>query len=232
MDWRYKIAGFFLLIFLTSCSLVPSVPLVTESPKLPTEIPTTPGNPGPEVPIDGSATPTSEAPTSTSIPNETATPEVPALTPTKALEITPTVTLDLLDVQIGSPVGIPNFAHPELGCQWMGVAGQVFNVNGKPLKDLVIELGGSLSGNEISELTILGQAEIYGPGGFEFELADSPIASDGTIWLRVYDFDGVPLSEESFFNTTDSCDQNLIIINFIKANGPATDWVYLPLTIR
>lgn len=246
MDWRYKIVGLLLLIFLTSCSLIPSGSQPPEGTAAPTGIETTPAYPGTETPVDGSATPspsqlstftpTPELPTLTSSPVETATPEdptqTPTLTPTKQLVLKPTATQSLLDVQLGSPIGIPNFAHPELGCQWMGVAGQVFDIDGTPMEELVIEFGGTLAGQDVFGLTISGHAEIYGPGGYEYKLADQPIASSGTVWARVYDFDGIPLSDDTYFSTYATCDQNLIILNFVQAYEPPTDWVYLPLIFR
>jgi len=242
MKWHFKIVGIILLGLCTSCSLIPLEIQPSDETIVPTMVATTPVYPGPEIPIDVSKTPTAadssitpmqRTITATSSLDESITPVIPTQTPTpkptKKLELKPTATQSLLDVQIGSPIGIPNFAHPELACQWMGVAGQVFDTDGVPIEELVIEFGGTLDGEDVFGLTILGHAEAYGSGGYEFKLADQPISSNGTVWARVYDFDGILLSEDTYFNTYGECEQNLIILNFVQAFAPPTDWVYLPL---
>jgi hypothetical protein len=137
-----------------------------------------------------------------------------------------------MGTQIGSPVAIPNFAHPELGCQWMGVAGQVFDIDDMPMLDLVVEFGGDLANRPIFGLAITGQAEAYGPGGYEYKLTDEPIASSGMVWAQVFDLEGNAISAPTYFSTYDSCDQNLIILNFAQAYKLPTDWVYLPLILK
>ena len=233
MNWHFKIAGIFLLGLLTSCNLIPLESQPTDDVIVPTLAATTPVYPSPEIPIDVSVTPIPATITATLSPGESTTPVVPGQsptpTPTKKLDLKPTATQSLLDVQIGSPIGIPNFAHPELGCQWMGVAGQVFDNDGTPIEELVIEIGGSLAEEDVFGLTISGQAEAYGLGGYEFKLSDQPISSSGTVWARVHDFDGNSLSDETYFSTYAECDQNLIILNFVQTYAPPTDWVYLPL---
>lgn len=236
MAWLYKFLGFLLLILLTSCSLVPSGSQPTESTAVPTSVASTPAYPAPETPIVPSTTLFPDLPTLTSTPDDTATPEkptlIPTITPAKPPGSTPTAIQNLLDVQIGSPLGISNFAHPELGCQWMGVAGQVFDTDGTPLEELVIEFGGTLAGEDVFGLTISGQTDAYGSGGYEFKLADSPVASKDSVWVRVYDFNGVPLSRDTYISTYDNCEQNLILLNFVQAYQTPTDWVYLPLIFR
>ncbi len=230
MAWRNKFLGFFLLIFLTSCSLLPMELLPAKGSPVPTGIIITPAYPGLDTPVP---TPSpADFLTATPLPIETDSPAFPTLTPTKPLPIKPTATQRLLAAQPGSPISMPNFAHPELGCQWMGVAGQVFDSDGIPMEELVIEFGGTLAGQDVFGLTITGRAEVYGPGGFEFKLADQPKTSDGTIWARVYNYDGIMLSADTYFSTYADCDRNLILLNFVQAFEPPTDWIYLPLITR
>jgi hypothetical protein len=59
-----------------------------------------------------------------------------------------------------------------------------------------------------------GLATAFGPAGYEVKLADKPIDSNGTIWIRVIDQAGLPLSEKIPFYTYADCQQNLIIIYF------------------
>lgn len=226
MDWRYKFTGLLLLLFLTSCSVIPSGTQPTLGPIFPTMVSTGLPYPDPETPFPP-VTPSPEPPTSTSQPSETKTTDEPTQTPS----LTPTIPAPqgLLDVQIGSPLGMPNFTHPEMGCQWMGVAGQVFDADGKPMQELVVEFGGTLAGQDVFGLTVLGQAEAYGSGGYEFKLSDQPIASSETVWARVYDLDGIPLSKDTYFSTYGECEKNLVLLNFVQISKLPTDWVYLPL---
>jgi hypothetical protein len=118
----------------------------------------------------------------------------------------------------GSPQYIPAASfHPDLGCNWLGVAGQVIDINGAPVQGLIVELGGTLDGENIGNPTVLqatGLARAYGEAGYEMKLADDPLDSSGTLWIQVLDQAGLPLSEKIYFYTFDDCQKNLIIIYF------------------
>jgi len=79
---------------------------------------------------------------------------------------------------------------------------------------ILVETGGFLGGIEISGLTLTGMAPDYGEGGYEIALSDSAISSDGDIWIQLLDQANLPLSEKIYFKTFDSCDSNLVKINF------------------
>jgi hypothetical protein len=55
---------------------------------------------------------------------------------------------------------------------------------------------------------------IYGPGGYEFELGEGPVASTQTLWVQLLDQAMLPLSDKIYFDTFSECDKNLILINF------------------
>jgi hypothetical protein len=118
----------------------------------------------------------------------------------------------------GSPEYIPSTSfHPGLGCDWMGVAGQVIDVDGAPVLGLIVEVGGLLDGKRIGEPTLLqatGLATAYGDAGYEIQLADEPIESNGSLWIQILDQAGLPLSEKVYFYTHKDCERNLIIIYF------------------
>jgi len=139
----------------------------------------------------------------------TAIPEEPTLEPTSEPN-------RMFIVQEGNPAYMANFANPDLGCEWMGVAGQVFDENGSEMIDLVIAAGSTLDpdGDEISSQT--GTALSYGPGGYEIQLMDAPQDTSQTFWIEVRNQDGTVYSERVFFDTTADCGQNLILINFIQ----------------
>jgi hypothetical protein len=244
MKSRFYAAFIFYLLLLSSCDLLPSestpaqlegVPTTTNIAQAPKESQTQ----GPTVTVllpDTQTSTSTPQPTNTPTESSTSTPMPPTLTPTitptKQLFQKPTATPHFLGVQIGSPVGIPNFAHPDLGCQWLGVAGQVFDSDGTPIKDLVVEFGGSLAGQDMTGLAITGSASTYGPGGYEFKLADEPIASSASLWVRVFDLEGSQLSARTNFNTYGTCDKNLILLNFVQSYNLPNSWVYIPVIYR
>ena len=116
--------------------------------------------------------------------------------------------------QDGVPVYTQNFAHSAEGCNWLSVAGQVFDGSGNPVDNLIIDVMGTLGGDSLDYVTMTGLTTDFGPGGFEIQLADEPIASTGTLTIQVFDLEGNPLSAPISFDTLASCSQNVVIINF------------------
>jgi hypothetical protein len=193
----------------------------------PTLQPTVP--PPTSTPIAGQRLPPTHTPppsTSTPEPTLTDTPE-PTLTPSPSptlfviISQTPVAVTEppdtsnvSFDLKEGSPLAIQNFAHQDLGCNWMGVAGHAFDLSGGVINGIAIQLGGSLAGTSIDLLSLTGTAPSYGLGGYEFTLADRPIASSDTLYVQLLDQAGLPLSERVFFNTFEDCAQNLTLIDF------------------
>jgi hypothetical protein len=114
----------------------------------------------------------------------------------------------------GGPQYIPNLYHPDAGCNWLGLAGQVFDMSGAPLKQQLVEVGGRLGGEDISMITLTGLATNYGEAGYEFVLSEQPVASLRALWVQLIDQAGLPLSEKHYFDTYEDCERNLILINF------------------
>jgi len=98
----------------------------------------------------------------------------------------------------------------------MGVAGQIFGADGKPQLNLVVVVKGKLGKNNLDLAGVSGipEADIYGPGGYEIQLADKPSASTQSLSIQVYDLNGNALSDAYAFDTYPDCTQNLIVINF------------------
>jgi len=121
-----------------------------------------------------------------------------------------------IQIQGGSPVYLENFSHPEAGCNWMGVAGQVFGAKGEPQINLILIVKGELNQSKLDFVGVTGipQADIYGPGGYEIVLADIPLQSYGSLTIQVFDLAGQPLSAAVPFSTYADCTKNLIILNF------------------
>lgn len=207
---------------LTACNNgeteTPQVSLITRTPD--------PAYPPAETqtPVEEAAATVTLQPTQTEIP--------PSATPTEtAIPATPTPTSEpyVYGMQLGSPQRTLNFAHPDLGCNWMGLAGQVFDEEGAPVNNLVIGIGGSIAGNPITGIAITGETDPYGPGGYEIQFGEQPLASVGTAWARVHDLDGNLLSAPAYFNTSPSCDENLIVLNFVPLSTLPNESVYLPM---
>lgn len=179
-------------------------------------------------------------PTETSIALPEVWTETPGTEPQETPTLIPTATAEIV-VQEGTPVveelpgeptptpfvgyysfkiqNEPNAINgeifkPDLGCSWLGVAGQVFDLQGRPVKGIRVWLRGSLNGRQIDMLGLTLDSSPYGPSGFEFTLGDAPISSSGKLYLQLLDQAGIPISDKVYFNTYDDCARNLILINF------------------
>lgn len=136
-------------------------------------------------------------------------------------------------IQEGAPIGMPNWANQDLGCAWLGLAGQVFDLEGNPELGLIVEVGGTLEGLPLLGLSITGMASVYGPGGYEIQLADHVVASQGEAWVQIKNDSGETLSGRIFLETIDDCAQNLLLLNFIEVEEiPDPNQVFVPLIIH
>lgn len=136
-------------------------------------------------------------------------------------------------VQLGSPVAMPNWSHPDLGCNWLAVAGQLFGSDGAPDQGTVIEAGGTLEGQPILGLSITGLIDLYGPGSYEMQLADHTVESQGQVWVQVKGASGKSLSPKILIDTFDDCTQNLIMLNFVQVEPYSEEYqLYLPLIMH
>lgn len=214
------VIGVFALVFINPTMLYnPFPPLpVPVSIQLPTDTPTD----RPTLPPTWTATST-ELPTATFTPRPPPPPTPtlfsikPSVTPTRVLSVTPTTTLSsnlpyAVSGKIFSMPGAVSGSHT--GCNWMGVAGQVFDLQNAPVTQMFIQLGGSLASTPIDMPSMTGTAPIYGLAGYEFTIADRPIASKKTVWLQLLDQTGLALSPRVYFDTFDDCQNNLILVNF------------------
>jgi len=185
-------------------TLGPPTPTNTPAIRLPTEIPPT-STPRPLPTI---------VPSSTETPEATATPEFTA-TPEESPEATAEPGAQF-ELQTGSPTYIPD----ERGCEHMGVGGKVYDLQGAPIVGLAVRVSGELAGAPIGPLdTLTGSAaDRFGFGGYYFELSDTPTASEDTILLQVLDASsGLELSEHVALTTYDTCEQNLVFVNWAQS---------------
>jgi len=227
------------LFLLVSCAFPPLTPLQnTPEPEQATVTPA------------GTPQQAGDLPTETAAAIPEATPTAPATATVEAATETPTGVQDGGEaatspdaqnvggeaaaaniryvLQPGSPTTLPNFAHPDLACNWIGVGGQVFALDGNPVKQLVVEVGGSLNKQAVNGLSLTGSAQQWGPGGFEFKLADAPVDSVDTVWIQIYDLNGEQVSEQIFFRTYNDCERNAILFNFAEVTPANPSTIYFP----
>ena len=171
-----------------------------------------------------SATPTPLPSPTSALPAATATAAPPTATleptlaPTETVtpgpSLTPTVYSLYPYVLRGEVKTISAAAFADHDACKLWVAGQVYDLQGAPLTGVTVMLGGSLNYKTLTSLSLTGTALQYGPAGYEFTLADAPVRSKQSVWVMLFNQSMVPLSAKVTFDTTDDCQQNLILINF------------------
>ncbi len=171
----------------------------------------------PEILEETTSEPTEGPPTATLIPSLTPT-QTPATTAEPAVEAPadPSPTPEpVLTLQEGSPVALPNFNHPEAGCAWLGVAGQVFNEEDHEILGLRVLVGDSANPEADPLEANTGEALAYGLGGYEIQIGEEAADSSERFWIQVLNEAGAPLTARHYFPTFQACEQNLILINFV-----------------
>jgi hypothetical protein len=177
------------------------------------------------IPREATWTPTSTiqpSPSRTKAPTWTLLPEMITITITpSATNTLPQATAAKSSTPLPVSVEVTYLAstefHPDKSCDWLGVAGKVMGVDGKPAQDKAfIQLGGILNGKAVDLLTVSGDAILYGPSGFELVLGNRPIASTQTLWIQLLDNTTKPMTDRIYFDTYDGCTQNLVLMVFTK----------------
>lgn len=159
--------------------------------------------------------------TDTTVPTVTQTATLTA-TVKPTITLTPTTAATATDVpyhlQSVTPVYLQNFVHPEAGCNWMGVGGQVFDKQGNPTPNLVVWVMGLVDGQVIEQVVLTGTTagDSYGKAGYEAVLSTKPLNTENVFSIQILNLDGDVLSDRVFFPTSAQCDENLIIINFVE----------------
>lgn len=214
------------------------IPANLRPPDFPTEVaelnldapptPTVTNTPGPQVPtfpptwtsVPPTITPTQ--PTSTVTPSpentnplDTRTPThtpTPTLTPTRTFTAgPPTKTRSALPytLQQGSPTYLSNYINTA-GCNYMGIIGQAFNLDGKAELNLYVHLEGG--GLVVDGIT--GSEPSIGPGAYKINLGGSPVTTTDTYKVQLRNSSGQPLSDVYTIATFGDCKKNLILVNF------------------
>ena len=104
--------------------------------------------------------------------------------------------------------------NPTRDCNWMGVGGQVYDIQNRPATGILVQMGGVINHIRVLETSLSGTALQYGQAGFEFTLGKKTASTKHSLWVRLMDQSMQPLSEQVYFDTYEDCGQNLILINF------------------
>ncbi len=147
-------------------------------------------------------------PTFTLPPTNTPLPGSPTPTATRAPGT-------YYEIQEGSPAYLDSSVfHPDLECNFLGVAGQAFGLDDSPVAGLFVQIIGALEGEVIEKVGLTGAATHYGTGSYyEVQLASSPSDAEGMI-ISLLSESGEAISDPQSFDTSSSCEENLILINF------------------
>jgi hypothetical protein len=108
-----------------------------------------------------------------------------------------------------SPIYPTNYANTA-GCNWLGIAGQVFNANGQPLTGVLVHL----ESPNLHVNTLTGAATQYGAGYYEFVLGAMPVVTTATYRVQLLSLNGNPLSALYTIPTLGDCAKNLVLVNF------------------
>ncbi len=158
-------------------------------------------------------------PTTTLTSTITLTPE-PTLTFTSTVvpTTTPTATLEPRPfVQDGEQEAMNiELIRPQLNCDWLVIAGQVWDLQGDPIPGLTLHLFGEIDGFQIDQVRVSGTAPAYGDFGFEFALEGLVAESYDSLSIQLEDTNGLPLSHPYTVETFNDCQRNLILMNFKK----------------
>lgn len=146
-------------------------------------------------------------PTYTPTPTITPTPSPTGPTPTPS----PTRSPYLFTKSDLSPFYLQNHAN-NAGCGWMGIAGEVLDLNRLPVNPGQYRV--HVWGNGIDERPSVGGAPDYGPSGWEQYLGESPTAAEYNVQLETAS--GTAVSQVYRIQTRAACSQNLTQIDFLK----------------
>jgi hypothetical protein len=147
--------------------------------------------------------------THTAVATQTATPTLTAtVTPSPTQELMPFILIGEQETMSSALI------RPGLGCDWLIIAGQVWDLQDVPVKGLTLRLFGELAGFTIDSFALTGSATNYGESGYEFTLENLRVISEGSIFIQLVDANGVPLSRPYSIETFEECQKNLILVNF------------------
>jgi hypothetical protein len=118
------------------------------------------------------------------------------------------------DIQANPQIISARLFRADRKCNWIGVAGQAFDLQGRPVPGISVQVTGPLYGKEIRYLSLTGAAPWYGAAGYEIFLSEQSVDTKGLFKVRLVDQNGKGLSPLISFDTSSDCEKNLAIVNF------------------
>jgi hypothetical protein len=168
-----------------------------------------------EVPTTGTSAPAStdaNVPTSTPAVIATNTPRPTVLATATGLTPLPgatnTVTVFPFTLQDEAVTYTQNPNDQE--CEWLSIAGQVFDLNGDPLPGLPVQV----TGEDFEQIEFTGTALQFGPSGYEVQVNTTPIEAEFVV--RLLNTTGQQLSDPIVVRTLSSCERNVAVVNFVQ----------------
>jgi len=204
---------YFVLIFVNPNSRLNPLPPQRVDPNAPPTATITPIHLEPT----WTPTPSNATATQTLLPTFTAIPSATLfsmITPTVTPTFTPTPKAPFSAI-VSPPISSTIF-HPEAACNWLGVVGTVVDSKNGDVLYQTIQLLGTLNGKPVELKTVSGIFPVLGKSGFEFFLGTVPISSNHTLYLRLLDQAGLPLSDNIYIDTYNDCNKNMIVVRFKK----------------
>lgn len=113
----------------------------------------------------------------------------------------------------GTPTAYVDFIHSPRNCDYVFVGGEVWDLQEAPVFGARIILGGLYGESTIEMEAESGDVSAYGRSGFEFAIPNQNLASS-SVYIQMVDDAGEALSSRTPLPISDSCEQNLIIVNF------------------
>ncbi len=98
------------------------------------------------------------------------------------------------------------------GCDWSSIGGNLVDLDGIGIADYGVRI--IAQEGTLNATVTTGEATFFGSGGFELKLGDVPTLEPYIVQLL--DADGTPVSEEYLVVTSDECNQNVVVLNFVQ----------------
>lgn len=136
--------------------------------------------------------------------------------PTATVTATPTPTEKPMPFILkGTPQPVSSkILHPSWDCQYLVIGGQAWDLQDADVIGEIVHLGGSYGDELVDLYSKTGSVTLYGKSGYEFVLDNKEIENSGSLWIRLEEESGLPLSIITYLDVSSSCQENLIIVNF------------------
>ena len=150
------------------------------------------------------------------------------ITPTETFIPYPTPTNVVLSTSqpVDTPDGLAHFAAQEGtpayipysgGCSGLFVAGNVIDIDDRPVMLMTVRATGTINGQSINIEVLSGSNPNYSESGWEIKLFDQLVTTTGQISIGLY-AQGAwdPSSDLVVIDTFDDCTRNLAVVNFVQ----------------